>query len=61
MHIVVVGLDHRSAPVEVGEKLTVSRSLPSDVLCDLKRATGLWECGIVSTCNRIEGYGAADY
>jgi len=55
-----VGLNHRSAPVEVREKLAIGKSCLCEALCALKGQTGLWECGIVSTCNRIEVYGAAD-
>ncbi len=54
-----MGLNHRSAPVEVREKLAIARSCLCEVLCALKGQTGLWECGIVSTCNRTEVYGAA--
>jgi len=59
MDIIVVGLNHRSAPVEVREKLAVGRSCLREVLCEVKEAAGLWECGILSTCNRVEVYGVA--
>lgn len=55
-----MGLNHRSAPVEVREKLAIGRTCLCDVLCDLKRATCVWECGIISTCNRVETYVTAD-
>jgi glutamyl-tRNA reductase len=60
MDIVLVGLNHRSAPVEVREKLAIGKSSLCEVLCDLKRARGIWECGVISTCNRIEAYLTAD-
>ncbi len=60
MDIVLLGLSHRSAPVEVREKLAIGRHCLCDALCDLKGGTGLWECGILSTCNRVEIYGTAD-
>ena len=53
-------MNHRSAPIEVREKLSIGKNCLCDVLCDLKQATCVWECGIVSTCNRIEIYLTAD-
>jgi glutamyl-tRNA reductase len=58
MNLVVVGVNHRSAPIEVREKLAFCKRSLHDVLCRLKEDTGLWECGIISTCNRVEVYGA---
>lgn len=60
MDIVLVGLNHRSAPIEVRERLSIGKSSLCDVLRDLKQAAGLWECGIISTCNRVEAYATAN-
>jgi glutamyl-tRNA reductase len=52
--LVVVGLSHRSAPVEVRERLAVP---PGDLparLADLKARTGAGEIVLLSTCNRVE-------
>ena len=52
--IVVVGLSHRSAPVEIRERLAVA---PADVqaqLVELKRSTAASEIVLLSTCNRVE-------
>jgi glutamyl-tRNA reductase len=52
--IVVVGLSHRSAPVEVRERLAVA---PADLparLAGLKQRTGAAELVLLSTCNRVE-------
>ncbi len=58
MHIVVVGLNHRSSPVEVRERLAVpQRSLP-EALARMASHPDVLECAIVSTCNRIEAYAA---
>lgn len=57
--IVVVGLSHRSAPVEVRERLAVA---PSDLtmrLGDLKRRTRAGEMVLLCTCNRVEVMAAA--
>ncbi len=60
MDIIVVGMSHRSAPLEVRERLAVGRHSLCDVLCGLKGWTGLCECGVISTCNRVEVYGVTE-
>jgi len=60
MTIVVVGLNHRSAPVEIREKVAfASEELPAR-LQELSRTHQVPECVILSTCNRVEIYGAGD-
>ncbi|XEC93205.1 glutamyl-tRNA reductase [Paenibacillus tarimensis] len=60
MHIVVVGLNHRTAPVEVRERFTFTeRDLPQAIQ-QLKRTTSILECVIVATCNRTELYAVVD-
>ncbi len=56
MHIVVVGLSHRTAPVEVREKLSIPDSSIQDSLISLKNASEILEVSILSTCNRLEIY-----
>jgi glutamyl-tRNA reductase len=58
MHIVVLGLNHNTAPVDVREKLHVSEGELPDVLRGLK-SEGAGETVIVSTCNRTEIYATA--
>ncbi|HEY4485841.1 MAG TPA: glutamyl-tRNA reductase [Nitrospiria bacterium] len=54
MEIIVVGLNHRTAPVEIREKLSVPEArLPGDLL-RLKAIHGIDEGLILSTCNRVE-------
>lgn len=60
MDIVLVGMNHRSAPLEVRERLAVGRHALCDVLCGLKVRTGLCECSVISTCNRVEVYGVTE-
>ncbi len=60
MDIVVVGMNHRSAPLEVREKLAFGKRSLCGALCNLKNGSCLWECSILSTCNRVEVYGVAD-
>lgn len=57
--VVVVGLNHTRAPVEVRERLAVAESALQAVLADLAAATGLEEALFLATCNRVEVWGAA--
>jgi len=52
--IVVVGLSHRSAPVEVRERLAVPPAELPNRLAELKQRTGAGEMVLLSTCNRVE-------
>jgi len=56
MHIVVVGLSHRTAPVEVREKLSIPDQSITESLKALKAFSDLLEVSILSTCNRLEIY-----
>ncbi|HLZ09237.1 MAG TPA: glutamyl-tRNA reductase [Chloroflexota bacterium] len=52
--ILVVGLSHRTSPVEIREQLALSDDQRRVALQRLRRH--LTECVIVSTCNRVEVY-----
>jgi glutamyl-tRNA reductase len=52
--IVVVGLSHRSAPVEVRERLAVAPTELSQRLSELKQRTHAGEMVMLCTCNRVE-------
>ena len=56
MHIVVVGLSHRTAPVEVREKLSIPDQFISESLKTLIDYSDILEVSILSTCNRLEIY-----
>ena len=56
MHIVVVGLSHRTAPVEVREKLSIPDQTIPESLKALKAFNDILEVSILSTCNRLEIY-----
>lgn len=58
--LLAVGLNHKSAPVELRERLAVSESDHGAVLRNLREAAGLREVMLVSTCNRVEVYGVGD-
>lgn len=59
MQIVLVGLNHKSAPVAVRERLAFSADQVPHHLRRLAGAPGLSEAAILSTCNRTEVYVAA--
>ncbi|MDO8848009.1 MAG: glutamyl-tRNA reductase [Coriobacteriia bacterium] len=59
MHLVLVGLSHKTAPVAIREKLTFSAAVQEDALNRLARLDGIREAVIVSTCNRTEVYAVA--
>jgi glutamyl-tRNA reductase len=52
------GLNHKTAPIEVREKLYIHESEIPPLLARLKET--LSECVILSTCNRTEIYGVCD-
>ena len=56
MHIVVVGLSHRTAPIEVREKLSIPDTFIESSLASLRNFSEILEVSILSTCNRLEIY-----
>ncbi len=56
MEIAVVGLNHKTAPVALRERFSVSPSNLPEALSAFTRTTGLSSCVILSTCNRTELY-----
>src|SRR5438552_3218483 len=58
MHLIVIGLNHRSAHIDLRERLAFSESRIPDALARLRSAANLSEAAILSTCNRTELYAA---
>ncbi|HEY5558496.1 MAG TPA: glutamyl-tRNA reductase [Steroidobacteraceae bacterium] len=58
MSLVVLGLNHRTAPIEVRERIVFDATRLPEALASLRALPGLQEALIVSTCNRTEIYGA---
>jgi glutamyl-tRNA reductase len=56
MKIVVLGLNHKTAPVEIREKLAFDAAETSRALCELKGRFARAEFVLLSTCNRVELY-----
>lgn len=60
MHIVVVGLNYRTAPVEVRERFAFADKDMPQALQELKRTKSVLEGVIIATCNRTEIYVVVD-
>ncbi|MBW0091924.1 glutamyl-tRNA reductase [Pseudonocardia sp. KRD-184] len=60
MSVLVVGLSHRSAPVEVLERAAVSAPDVPKLLDEMVHAEHVSEVMMLSTCNRIEVYAVVD-
>jgi len=58
MKLFVAGLSYKTAPVAMREQLAVRPSLLPCYGCRLKLNAGLDEVVLLSTCNRVEIYGA---
>ncbi|MFN9646683.1 MAG: glutamyl-tRNA reductase, partial [bacterium] len=56
MHIAVVGLSHRTAPVDIRERLSISEQSMEASLQQLRSDEQVLEASILSTCNRLEIY-----
>lgn len=56
--IVIVGINHKTAPVELREKLSFTESQLARSLAFCKEQGGLDECVVLTTCNRTEIYAA---
>ncbi|MBD2311339.1 glutamyl-tRNA reductase [Desertifilum sp. FACHB-1129] len=56
MNIAVVGLSHKTAPVEVREKLSIPEPQVEGAIAHLLSYPHIEEVAILSTCNRLEIY-----
>ena len=54
MNLVLIGVNHRTAPVEVREHFAIPESRLPEALKTLTNTAGVEEGMIVSTCNRVE-------
>ena len=59
MSVAVVGISHRTAPVEIRERLAFSRSEIPTVLARVVGSGASSEAVLLSTCNRTELYFSA--
>ncbi|MER3434147.1 MAG: glutamyl-tRNA reductase [Leptolyngbya sp. ERB_1_1] len=56
MNIAVVGLTHKTAPVEVREKLSIPETVCDKAIAQLCSYPHIEEVAVLSTCNRLELY-----
>lgn len=60
MALVTLGINHRTAPVELRERVAFTPERMTEAFVELRAATGASEAAILSTCNRTELYLAGD-
>jgi glutamyl-tRNA reductase len=60
MHFALVGLSHKTAPVEVREQIAIPEPVLPRALAHLKQWAGVDEGVILSTCNRVEVFARGD-
>jgi glutamyl-tRNA reductase len=58
--IVIVGLNHETAPVAVREAMAFTKDGLAAALAQVRKDAGLDEVMILSTCNRVEIYGHSE-
>ncbi|MBD2386125.1 glutamyl-tRNA reductase [Cylindrospermum sp. FACHB-282] len=56
MNIAVVGLSHKTAPVEIREKLSIPEPQTESAIAQLLSCSHIDEVAVLSTCNRLEIY-----
>jgi glutamyl-tRNA reductase len=54
MTLSLIGVNHKTAPIELRERIAISREELPEVTRALAAVPGVAECMIVSTCNRVE-------
>jgi glutamyl-tRNA reductase len=60
MDIITLGLSHKTAPIELREKLHIPESELPEILDELGGCGQIFERMILSTCNRVETYAVVD-
>ena len=60
MQLLILGLNHKTAPVDVRERFAISKQAVRDGLENLNEYEGISEAVILSTCNRSEMYAVVD-
>jgi glutamyl-tRNA reductase len=54
MTLTLIGVNHKTAPIELRERIAIGREDLTDATRALASIPGVAECMIVSTCNRVE-------
>lgn len=56
MSLLALGLNHKTAPIDIREQASFAQDTLGDSLRELKKINGVNEAAIISTCNRTEIY-----
>lgn len=54
MTLTLIGVNHRTAPVELRERLSIAKGSEADILRPLVSNGGVRGSAVISTCNRVE-------
>jgi glutamyl-tRNA reductase len=54
MNLTLLGINHRTAPVEIRERMNIPDARLGEAISDLVHRAGIRESMILSTCNRVE-------
>lgn len=60
MSVVVIGLNHRTMPLDLFERMTIDGARLPKALADLRSREHVGEVVVLSTCNRTEVYAIAE-
>ncbi|MEX2104540.1 MAG: glutamyl-tRNA reductase, partial [Bacilli bacterium] len=60
MHILVLGLNYKTAPVEIREQFAFQPDELEEAMMELRQMKSILECVIIGTCNRTEIYAVVD-
>lgn len=61
MSLILVGVNHRTAPVDVRERLSVSDSATREIVQRIAAIPGIHGAAFLSTCNRAEALVSAEH
>ncbi len=54
MHFIIIGVSHKTAPVDIRERVGIPQERIEEFLTMLVQNEEIQECMIISTCNRVE-------
>ena len=60
MQLLMLGLNHKTAPVDVRERFSLSKGAVRQGLMNMSEYEGIAELVVLSTCNRSEIYAVVD-
>lgn len=60
MSILVVGISHRTAPVDILEQLSLDQNGVEKLIADVTACEHVTEATVLATCNRLEIYAEVD-